>query len=89
MANKTVKSVSLFFQVPPSNKEYHVQLVEGKSGEFLVNFQYGRIGNTLQTGTKTLVSVSERVAEQIYDKLVKEKTAKGYIEGATKNSDFR
>ena len=88
MANKTVKSTSLYFQVPPSNKEYHVQLVEEKKGEFVVLFQYGRIGNTLQTGTKTLVPVSLGAATQVYDKLVKEKTAKGYIEGKTKNSNF-
>lgn len=81
----TKKSASLYFQEGSSDKEYHLQLEEVKGGH-VVNFQYGRRGGTLQKGTKTLVPVSIGAAEQIYDKLYREKTGKGYVEGGTKKS---
>lgn len=83
-----MKKVSLYFCQGSSDKEYHVQLV--KSGnDYVVNFQYGRRGNALQSGTKTLVPVSLGAAERVYDKLVAEKKAKGYTEGETKNQSFQ
>lgn len=74
-----MKKANLFFQSGNSNKEYHIQLVKADGG-YVVNFQYGRIGNTLKEGTKTPEPVSLEVAEEIYEKLLKEKTAKGYME---------
>jgi len=47
-----------------------------------VNFAYGRRGSTLNTGTKTTVPVNYEDARRIFDKLVKEKMAKGYTPGA-------
>lgn len=74
-----MKKADLEFIEGSSSKEYHVQMV--KSGDkFLVNFQYGRIGNTLISGTKTPTPVSEEEAEKIYNKLLKEKMGKGYKE---------
>jgi len=75
-----LKSVSLYFREGGSDKEYHVRIEESGSG-FLVNFAYGRRGSSLSTGTKTTSPVSLEDAERIYDKLVKEKKAKGYKEG--------
>jgi bifunctional non-homologous end joining protein LigD len=47
----------------------------------VVNFAYGRRGSTLTTGTKTSSPVAYDAARLIYDKLVKEKMAKGYTTG--------
>lgn len=72
-----MKKADLFFQEGTSNKEYHLQLEESGSG-YVVNFQYGRVGNALQSGTKTATPVTLPEAEKIYDKLLKEKLGKGY-----------
>lgn len=74
-----MKNVDLFFKEGSSNKEYHLQLDEVKGG-FIVNFQYGRVGNALQVGTKTPTPVTLEEAEKIYNKILKEKTGKGYSE---------
>lgn len=71
------KTADLFFQEGSSDKVYHIQLEEANGG-FLVNFQYGRRGNALQSGSKTTARVSEAEAVKIFDKLEKEKRAKGY-----------
>lgn len=71
------QSVSLYYKDGSSDKEYHIQLVKGGSG-FVVNFQYGRRGGTLQKGTKTNAPVDLAGAQKIYDKLENEKRAKGY-----------
>ena len=85
------KSISLYFSDGRSDKEYHVQLEEKEPG-YVVNFQYGRRGSTLQAGTKTACPVSYAQAVKIYDKLVSEKTAKGYSPGeegiAYQQTDF-
>jgi bifunctional non-homologous end joining protein LigD len=47
----------------------------------VVNFAYGRRGSTLQTGTKTPAPVDHDTAKRTFDKLVREKTAKGYTPG--------
>ena len=62
---------------------YYVQLETSGSG-YVVNFQYGRRGSTLNTGTKTAAPLSYDKARKVYDALVKEKVGKGYkaTEGA-------
>lgn len=70
----------LFFKQGSSDKEY-VTMIEPKDGMFVVNFAYGRRGSTLQTGTKTSSPVDYATARNIFDKLVKEKMAKGYTPG--------
>ena len=82
------KSVSLFYKEGSSDKEYHVKL-EASNGGWVVNFSYRRRGSTLKTGTKTMLPVSLGAATQIYDKLVKEKTAKGYAEGKSTGQGFQ
>lgn len=73
-----LKSVALFFREGSSDKVYNVALVE-EGTSYTVRFEYGRRGSSLNTGTK-----AERaplgVAEKAYDKVVKEKTGKGYKE---------
>lgn len=61
-----------------SDKEYRVQVTKNGSG-YNVQFQYGRRGGTLQAGVKTSEPVSLEEAERIYERLVHEKTSKGYL----------
>lgn len=74
------KSVSLYYRDGGSDKVYHAQ-IEAKDDGYVVNFQFGRRGSTLQSGTKTVSPVSLDKATKIFDKLVQEKTAKGYSPG--------
>lgn len=77
----STETVSLYYTAGSSDKEYHAS-IEPTKGGFLVNFAYGRRGSTLTTGTKTSKPVALSEAKKILDKLVKEKTAKGYTPGA-------
>jgi bifunctional non-homologous end joining protein LigD len=79
-----MKSADLFYQEGVSNKEYHLQLEKSGDG-YVVNFQYGRVGSSLQSGTKTPKPVSLEAAEKIYNSLYKEKTGKGYSEAVDAN----
>jgi len=67
----------LEFREGTSDKVYRAAIEEAAGG-FVVNFAYGRRGSTLNTGTKTLQPVPYEEALDIYDKLVRSKTAKGY-----------
>lgn len=71
------RTVSLFFKEGNSDKVYKVIIEEADAG-YLVNFAFGRRDSKLQTGTKTTSPVSEGKANEIFDKLVHEKMAKGY-----------
>jgi bifunctional non-homologous end joining protein LigD len=77
----STESITLYFRQGSSDKVYSVVIAERDDG-FVVNFAFGRRGTTLQTGTKTNAPVSFDAAKKIYDKLVHEKTAKGYTPGA-------
>lgn len=72
-----LKKASLYFAEKNSNKEYHAELA-ASGGGFVVNFRYGRRGGALQSGSKTPSPVDYAKAEKIYNKLVAEKTGKGY-----------
>ena len=76
-----MENIPLYFRQGSSDKIYPAA-IEPAGGGFAVNFAYGRRGSTLSTGTKTQAPVSHAEAKVIYDKLVKEKTAKGYTPGA-------
>ena len=76
-----MENITLYFREGSSDKIYQAA-IEPKGGGFTVNFAYGRRGSTLSTGTKTQSPVSHDEAKAIYEKLVKEKTAKGYTPGA-------
>ncbi len=74
---KAIAKTSLYYSEGSSDKEYHAEIVEVAGGN-VVNFRYGRRGGTLNVGTKTSAPVDFAQAKKIYDKLVKEKTSKGY-----------
>lgn len=75
--SKVIDSAALYFREGTSDKVYNCSLEESGGG-CVVNFSYGRRGNALTSGTKTTSPVTLDKARQIYDKLVREKTGKGY-----------
>lgn len=77
-----MKSITLYFRQGSSDKVYQTA-IEPKGGGYIVAFAYGRRGSTLATGTKTNAPVSYEDARRIYDKLVAEKSAKGYTPGVS------
>src|SRR5437879_11578584 len=75
-----MEQVTLYFRRGSSDKLYRAS-IQQQNGGYIVNFAFGRRGTTLQTGTKTQAPVSYEEAKRIFDKLVNEKTAKGYTPG--------
>jgi bifunctional non-homologous end joining protein LigD len=74
------ESTTLYYREGSSDKVYQVSL-EPIGDLFVVNFAFGRRGSTLNTGTKKSSPVDYGTGKAIYDKLVREKTAKGYTPG--------
>jgi bifunctional non-homologous end joining protein LigD len=72
--------ITLYYREGSSDKVYQAS-IEPQGELFVVNFAYGRRGSTMNTGTKTQTPVDHDSAKNIYDKLVREKKAKGYTEG--------
>jgi len=77
---KPMESVTLYYREGSSDKVYQC-CIEPSGDLFVVNFAYGRRGTALQTGSKTSSPVVFEEAKKTYDKLVREKTAKGYTSG--------
>ena len=75
-----MEQITLYFKQGSSDKVYHAS-IEPVAGGYVVNFSYGRRGTAMTTGTKTVTAVDYTQARAIYDKLVKEKQAKGYTVG--------
>jgi len=75
-----LSNVTLYYREGNSDKVYQCS-IEPAGERYVVNFAYGRRGSTLNTGTKTNVPVDLDSAQSIFNKLVKEKKAKGYTEG--------
>jgi bifunctional non-homologous end joining protein LigD len=80
LVEESLDRTTLYYREGTSDKVYQCA-IEAAGTRFLVNFAYGRRGTTLNTGTKTNVPVDYDDAKRIYDKLVKEKTGKGYTPG--------
>lgn len=80
--NQAITCTSLYYSEGRSDKEYHAEIIEVAGGN-IVNFRYGRRGGTLISGTKTATPVAPAQAKQIYDKLVHDKTSKGYTPAAS------
>ncbi len=75
---RIIRQARLHYQQGNSDKVYEVDLCEAGPGEYVVNFRYGRRGNTLREGTKTTFPVSEADAESTFQDLVESKRKKGY-----------
>ena len=79
MTTENSRAVSLFCREGSSDKVYQCSLQARESG-WVVEFAFGKRGTALKTGTKTSTPVSYADAAKVFEKLVKEKTAKGYTE---------
>jgi len=75
---KLIEQRKLYFREGKSDKVYEIDLCQLSENEYLVNFRYGRRGNTLKEGTKTPSAVSLEKAQFIFSELENEKRAKGY-----------
>jgi len=81
------ESITLHFREGASDKVYQASL-EARGDGYVVTFAYGRRGSTLQTGTKTQSPVAYETAKALYDRLVKEKLAKGYRPSDSQESSY-
>jgi bifunctional non-homologous end joining protein LigD len=75
-----MENITLYYSQGSSDKIYQANIQQKDSG-YIVTFAFGRRGSTLTTGTKNSVAVDYDAAKAIYEKLVKEKMAKGYTPG--------
>ena len=71
---------TLYYREGSSDKVYQTWIETTAEG-CIVRFAYGRRGTTLTTGMKTPEPVPLGKATSIYEKLIREKTAKGYRPG--------
>ena len=71
--------ITLHYREGSSDKIYQASLVD-VGGLFEVHFSYGRRGNALTTGKKTMQPVPKAEAMRIWDRLIAEKIKKGYRE---------
>ena len=77
IAPDRLPSARLFYRDGGSDKVYHAG-INAVEGGYTVTFAFGRRGSALTAGTKTTAPVAWEKARLIYDKLLAEKTAKGY-----------
>jgi len=75
-----MEQITLYYRQGSSDKIYQAS-IEPKGDGYVVHFAFGRRGTTLQTGTKTTSPVDYAQAKGFYDRLVREKTTKGYTPG--------
>ena len=74
---KETETIELYFQQGSSDKVYHLQL-ESVEEQWSVNAQWGRRGSALQSDAK-VSSVAYEEAKRVYDRIIREKTGKGYL----------
>jgi hypothetical protein len=86
---RVVSAVSLYFRDHQKNsdKEYHLQMVEVAQGKFNVDFQYGRRGAKLQSGTK-IANTTHGMARYTYGEIYDEKTSHRHKGGPYVEFDF-
>ncbi len=80
MTPPQAEQITLYYREGSSDKVYQAR-IEPRGELFIVNFAFGRRGSTLQTGTKTSSPVDFQTAKNTFDKLVRDKLAKGYTPG--------
>jgi len=74
------EKASLFCNVGRSDKEYHLQL-EPKDDCWVVNYQNGRRGSPLKSGTRTTTPLPYDKAKRLYDSIIAEKLRDHYTLG--------
>jgi bifunctional non-homologous end joining protein LigD len=80
MTAPQAERITLNYREGSSDKVYQCS-IEPQGELFVVNFAFGRTGTALSTGTKTQMPVDYDTAKSTFDKLVREKMAKGYSPG--------
>ena len=85
----TKESISLWCTEGGSDKVYDISIEDNGDDTYDVPFTYGRRGGPLNSGCKCQ-EVSYATAKKSFDKVVKEKLAKGYkiVEGGAVSSSF-
>lgn len=78
--NTTIEQTTLYYRQGNADKVYQVRM-EPKAEGFVVNVAYGRRGSTMTAGTKTPAPVPEGEARKVYERLIRDKAAKGYTPG--------
>ena len=74
-----IRRIELYCNAARSDKIYIITLTEEASGSFRVWFEHGPRGRVSSGGEKTDgAGVAEAQARNMFDRLVKEKTNKGY-----------
>lgn len=73
-------TTTLYYREGGSDKVYQCSIASRTAAGHHVTFAFGRRGSTLNTGIKTPQPVTLAEAQKIYDKLIKDKKAKGYTE---------
>ncbi len=76
---RLVRSSRLELREGTSDKVYEIDLCEVGPDRFVVQFRFGRRGARPQEGTKTELPVPLAEAERVFERLEREKTAKGYV----------
>ncbi len=77
---KIIKIADLHCTLAGADKVYCAALIEGPEG-YTVDFAYGRRNSTLTRGTKTTSPLPQLAqAETLFEKLVREKAGKGYVD---------
>lgn len=76
---KLIRQSKLHFQEGNSDKVYEVDIAEVGTGQYVVNFRYGRRGAALKEGSKTTSPVDLPQAEKLFNALEAEKRKKGYL----------
>ena len=66
----------LYFRQGSSDKVYHLQLAK-ENDQWSVHAQWGRRGSSLQSELKAN-GVAYEEAKRVYDRILREKTGKGY-----------
>jgi bifunctional non-homologous end joining protein LigD len=64
MIETTKESIALCYRDGRSDKVYQAQLERAEAG-YVVNFQFGRRGSSLQSGTKTVLPVPPAQAQNL------------------------
>lgn len=77
--SNVVESISLYYKAGSSDKVYNAS-IEKVGSKYVVNFEYGRRGSALKAGSKTSDPVLLEDAKLVFQKLINEKTKKGYQE---------
>jgi predicted DNA-binding WGR domain protein len=80
--DEELPSVTLYCCESGSDKVYRAEVAREGDG-YVVRFAYGRRGAALKAGTKTSRPISRENALEVYERLVREKRGRGYVDAAS------